>query len=136
MVYVYRVKQWLSEVIEAMDDKKLKSILTNYQQRDRQLDQVWYNVISVKDAGRQDLLTQQLLLFNRVAMIYNVTVNRLMMMQQVGVVDSDMKLEYQPFLNNKAEPAENLPYIPAEDEQGMQQRLDSVIAKPFVIRAK
>jgi hypothetical protein len=119
-----------------MDDKKLKSILTNYQQRDRQLDQVWYNVISVKDAGRQDLLTQQLLLFNRVAMIYNVTVNRLMMMQQVGVVDSDMKLEYQPFLNNKAEPAENLPYIPAEDERGIQERLDSVLAKPLVIKVK
>lgn len=119
-----------------MDNKRLNIIMHNYQRRNRQLDQVWYNIISVKDAGRQDLLTPQLLLFNRVAMIYNVTVNYLMIMQQVGVVDSDMKLEYQPFLNDKAEPAENLPYIPAEDEQGMQQRLDSVIAKPFVIRAK
>lgn len=64
-------------------------------------------------------------------MIYNVTVNCLKIMQR-----SDMRLEYRPFLNNKAEPADNLYYIPTEDKKGIQQRLDSVIAKLLVIRAK
>lgn len=119
-----------------MDNKSLNRILSNYNRRNRQLDLVWYNVISVKDAGRKDLLTQQLILFNKVAMIYNVTVNCLLMLQRAGEVDSSMNLEYQPFLNDQAEPADNLTYLPAEDEEGIQQRLDSILVKPFIIKAK
>lgn len=119
-----------------MDRQLINRVLKNYRKRSKQLNQVWCNITSVKAADRQDLLIQQLILFNRVAMIYNVTVNCLKIMQRIGAVDSDMRLEYRPFLNNKAEPADNLYYIPTEDEKGIQQRLDSVIAKPLVIRAK
>lgn len=122
-----------SEVI-VMDSQGINRVLKNYRKRSKQLNQVWCNITSVKAADRQDLLIQQLILFNRVAMIYNVTVNCLKIMQRIGAVDSDMRLEYRPFLNNKAEPADNLYYIPTEDEKGIQQRLDSVIAKPLVIR--
>lgn len=119
-----------------MNNKRISILLKNYKRRDRELDQVWYQVLAVKDADEPELLAQQLILFNRLAMIYNIKVNSLRMLQRAGEVDKSLSLEYQPFLTNEAETADKLVYLPVEDEEGIKDRLNSVLTKPITLKTK
>lgn len=119
-----------------MDNQSLNRLMKNYKRRDRELDEVWYQVLAVKDADEPELLAQQLILFNRLAMIYNIEVNSLRMLQRAGEVDKSLPLVYQPFLTNEAETADKLVYLPVEDEEGIKDRLNSVLTKPITLKTK
>lgn len=115
-------------------DKRLKVILDSYNKRVEGLRLLKHDIELFKNAHDQRL-REHIIIYNRLTMIVNIEINVLNLAERIGFELSEAISPYYSMLDSVGNDIGVL-YEPTEDDQEIQDRLDSVFTRPFSLHIK